>query len=138
MWCSQKGHKWRHNMAHTPCMLDKQDYIHAHACTRSRARTPTRTYARTGKYVMLIAFPRQQWFANVPQYYVIRALPVLFNLGARWVCVVNTTPQPLYPWKEASIPILRPWGRSRGTRKISPRQEFEARTLQPAERLCTN
>jgi hypothetical protein len=31
MWWSQKGHKWRHNMAHMSCMLIKQGYLHAHA-----------------------------------------------------------------------------------------------------------
>jgi hypothetical protein len=34
---SQRGHKWRYNMAHTSCILDKQDYTHARIC----ARTPT-------------------------------------------------------------------------------------------------
>jgi hypothetical protein len=31
-------HKWRHNMAHTRCMLDKQGYMHTRACTRPRVR----------------------------------------------------------------------------------------------------
>jgi hypothetical protein len=48
-------HKW-HNMAHTICMLDKQGYMHAHASTRP----PFRARAHTHKYVVLIAFPRQQ------------------------------------------------------------------------------
>ena len=43
MWWSQRVHKWRHNMAHTRCMLDKQVYMHAGPI----ARAPTRTHART-------------------------------------------------------------------------------------------
>ena len=31
------------------------------------------------EYVIIIAFPRQQWYANAPPCYVIRALPVLIN-----------------------------------------------------------
>ena len=44
---------------------------------RTRARTHTQTHAH--KYVigLLIAFPQQQWFTNVPQRYVMRTLPVL-------------------------------------------------------------
>jgi hypothetical protein len=34
-------------MAHTSCMLDKQGYIHARACTRPRARANVRKHART-------------------------------------------------------------------------------------------
>ena len=45
-------------MAHTRFMLDKQGYMH----TRPRVRAPTRTHAHTDKYVICIAFPRQQWF----------------------------------------------------------------------------
>ena len=33
-----EGHKWRHNMAHTCCMLDKQRYTRARAFTHPRAR----------------------------------------------------------------------------------------------------
>jgi hypothetical protein len=53
MWWSPRGHKWRHNMGRTRCMLDEQGYMYTH------------------KYVVFIAFPRQQWFANAPQCYVI-------------------------------------------------------------------
>jgi hypothetical protein len=71
MWWSQKGHKSRHNMAHTRCMLDKQGYTQARACTSSLIRPATRTHARkhsyalthtlthTDKCVILFAFSRQ-------------------------------------------------------------------------------
>ena len=36
-WWRVRGHKWRYTMAHTRCMLDKQDYMH----TRPGARTYT-------------------------------------------------------------------------------------------------
>ena len=57
MWWSQRGHKWRHNMSHTNCTLVKQGYTHAHV----HALAPGHTRAHTHKYVILIAFPRQQW-----------------------------------------------------------------------------
>jgi hypothetical protein len=50
MWWSQRDHKCLHKMAHTRCMLDKQDYKHA--------LTPA--LAHTYKYVIFIAFSRQQ------------------------------------------------------------------------------
>ena len=51
---SQRGQKWRHNMAHTLCMLDKQGYMHA--CIRLRARAHARKSARTHKYIIFIVF----------------------------------------------------------------------------------
>ena len=59
-----------------------------HACTsprapaqaRTRARTHTHTHTHTHKCVAFIAFPRQKWFATVPQCYVIRTLSVLLYL----------------------------------------------------------
>ena len=73
------GHRC-HNMAHTRCVLDKQGYMCMHAPTRpvTHMHAHKRTHARTDQHVKLIAFPRQQWFANAPQYYVVRTLPVLF------------------------------------------------------------
>jgi hypothetical protein len=47
-----------------------------------------RTYTHTHNYVIFIAFPQQQWFANVPQCYVIRTLSVLIIIympqNRRW------------------------------------------------------
>ena len=60
-------------MAQTRCVLDKQGYMRAH----------------THKYVILIAFPRQQRFANAPQYYVIRRLHVLFIFVIDLIKVLN-------------------------------------------------
>ena len=81
-----RGHKWRRSMAHTRCMLDKQDYTHARTCTRplSRASTHALTHLRarahihTQTNIILIAFSWQQWFAKGPHCYAIRTLPVLF------------------------------------------------------------
>ena len=41
-----RGHKWRHNMAHTRCMLDKPGYPYARTCTRTSARAPTHAGTR--------------------------------------------------------------------------------------------
>ena len=75
LW-SQRGYRWRHNMASTRCILDKQGYTRA--CTLPRTSSPTRTHVhtRTDKYVILFAFPQQRWLANAPQCYVIPKLPV--------------------------------------------------------------
>jgi hypothetical protein len=57
------------------CCISKatctHSHIHSHASCHKHAR------ARTHKYVILIAFPRQQWFANAPIYHVMRILPYL-------------------------------------------------------------
>ena len=67
IWWSQREHEWRHNMAHTLCMLDMQGYMHTRV--RAHARTHIQIVNRT-------AFPRQQWFANAPQCYVLHTLSV--------------------------------------------------------------
>jgi hypothetical protein len=64
IWWSQKGHNWRHNMAHAICMLDKQGYTHALACTRPRSWALECTRTHTHKHVTLTAFPRQQWLGE--------------------------------------------------------------------------
>ena len=62
-------------------MLDKQDYMRACVCTPPFARAPARKRTRARKRrQMCNTFPRQQWFANAPQYYVIRTLPALLLL----------------------------------------------------------
>ena len=78
-------HKWRHNMALTLCILVKQGYTLARTRSHARAPTHTHTHARTYKdrYKIFIAFPRQQWFAKVPQYYFFRTLRVLFTCEFR-------------------------------------------------------
>ena len=47
IWRSQRGYKWRHNMAHTHCMLDKQGYTGARVHTPPIARSPAHTYGST-------------------------------------------------------------------------------------------
>ena len=83
----QRCHKWRHNVAHTSCMLDKLRYIHprtrrrtckTHALGITHARACTRTHK---KYVRFIAFPRQQWFANASQCYVIHIFLSFYYLS---------------------------------------------------------
>ena len=59
-WISKATCTHEHIHAYAP--------VHTHACTRAH------------KYVIFIALPRQQWFANAPQYYVIRALLVLLRI----------------------------------------------------------
>ena len=50
-------------MAHTRCMLDKQGYTQARACTRPRSRAPSHTHAHahTGDYGILLVLPREDW-----------------------------------------------------------------------------
>ena len=79
-------YKWRHSMAHTRCMLNKQGYTDASECTRPRSWAPTRTRAgmRVHKYVILIAFAWQKWFperASILRYtYIAYLVDVSGNL----------------------------------------------------------
>ena len=59
---------------------------------------PSRASTRTRKYILLIAFPQQQWHANALQCYITRALPVLlknniFNtkLKVQYFCKIMST-----------------------------------------------
>ena len=54
-------------------------HAHIHAHTSGRAHTPT----RRGKYVILIAFPWQLWFANATHSWVMRTLRVLWKYKIR-------------------------------------------------------
>ena len=60
MQWSQRGYKWRHSIAYTLCMLDKQDYTHAGACMHTHApeqpHKHLRTHARTHKYKTTYCF----------------------------------------------------------------------------------
>ena len=47
-------------MRHKSCVPNKQDCMHA--CTRMQTPTCSGTHAHTQKYVILIAFRRQEWF----------------------------------------------------------------------------
>jgi hypothetical protein len=74
---------------HARCLLDKQGYMHARACTGLRVRISkhtqtqkhTHTQARAIKnrkrYIIFIAFPQQQWFrerASILRYTYIACL----------------------------------------------------------------
>jgi hypothetical protein len=52
------------------------DDILRHMCTACWITKATDTHS---EYVISIAFPRQQWYANAPPRYVTRTLPVLIN-----------------------------------------------------------
>ena len=68
---------WRIRVA---CWISKATCTYAHA----HAHAPGyHMHARTHGLVILIAFPRQKWFANAPQCYVILTSPVLYHL--QWV-----------------------------------------------------
>ena len=80
-------HPYTHTHTHTQicdtyCLKSKATRAQS-TCPFSIATTLTHAWAHTQKYVILIAFPRQQWFANALHCYVIRRLPVLLmpNLG---------------------------------------------------------
>ena len=49
------------------CWIPKATHTHTHTHTHSQ-------------YVILIALPPQQWFKNVPQCYIIRTLPVSYDV----------------------------------------------------------
>ena len=59
---------WRIRVA---CWISKATCTHAHAHAQPLGHKHTCARAHTDKYVILIAFPRQQQFAKAPQCYVI-------------------------------------------------------------------
>jgi hypothetical protein len=63
-------------------MLGKYGYTYASKRQRQRIHTHTHTHTHTEKYVILIAFPRQQWFherASVLRYTYIACLVWYFK-----------------------------------------------------------
>ena len=87
---------WRMSVT---CWRNKATCAQAHA--RALAPTPThaltQAHAHTHEYVILIAFTRKQQFANAPQFYVIRALPVFFYFRRREVMVRTKNRNSLHP-----------------------------------------
>ena len=57
--------------------------MHMHTSTRlgTHIHARTRKHAHTDQYVILVAFPQQQWFRERASCCVIRTLPVLFHLS---------------------------------------------------------
>ena len=72
------------------CMLDKQGYMHVHACTHPPTHASTCTHIHTDQQEILIAFPRQQILVNVPQCYVVDTLPVLFYFRGTAISITPT------------------------------------------------
>ena len=73
-------HKWRHKWRmHLACCVSKATctYAHAHPHAPGYPHERTRTHAHIDQQVILIAFPRQQWFANAPHCYAICTLSLL-------------------------------------------------------------
>ena len=96
LWLSQKGHKWHHSMAHTSCMLDNQGYMHARVCTWTRARAHTHAQTLRQKYVIFIAFPRQQWSRT--------RLSITFYvhwLSCCFLCLLYMWSEVVFVWKYA-------------------------------------
>jgi hypothetical protein len=52
--------------------------IHKPKLSGTHMHARTRKHAHTGHYVILIAFPQQQWYVNAPHCYRIRTLLVLW------------------------------------------------------------
>jgi hypothetical protein len=86
---ARQGHRWRDNTAHATCIPDKQgkntdphSLLTRNAYTRKWTKNIDNITKREQKpkpyKKEIIAFPLQQLLANVPQYYVIRKLSVLF------------------------------------------------------------
>ena len=98
IWCSQEDRKWRHSMAHTRCMLNKQGYVNA----RTRTRAHPRTRARAHTHIIPIAFRQQQLFANAPQYYVI--LHCIYCWLYCSLCI--QLQQSIHPLKDVTLYII--------------------------------
>ena len=66
----------------------------------------------------------------------------LFNLGARWVWMVNTTPGPFYHWDRPNTICIRGWLDPRvgldGCGESHRPLGFDPQTVHPIASHCTN
>ena len=83
--------------------------MHAHA----HAHTPGQANARahTHKYLIFIAFPRKQCFANAPHCYVIRELSVcLGNFFMPSILMLLSSPNSKLYYREVITKRVKEWG----------------------------
>jgi hypothetical protein len=90
MWWGVRGHKWRHNIAHTRFTLDKQGYTQAlkrmHTLTLPGSRT--HACARIHKQIRnTYCSPREQWLRQHDSMLRYKYIPCLVFV----VCCVGTT-----------------------------------------------
>jgi hypothetical protein len=90
-------------MTRARCVLDKQRYTRANPrprlCTHNQthARKRTNPYARTQKYLIIIAVPQQQWFrkrASMLRYTYIACLVICYKQArscSRHKCLLKIT-----------------------------------------------
>ena len=73
----------KYGAAAGPQMTSQYGAYELHSSTHMHTpmRPGTSTHAHPDKYVILIAFLRQKWFANAPQCYVTRILLCLFFIS---------------------------------------------------------
>jgi hypothetical protein len=62
-------------MTHALYILGKEGYTRARRRIHQHEHSRVRTH--TQEYVIQLALPREQWFANALQCYITRTLPVL-------------------------------------------------------------
>jgi hypothetical protein len=108
-------------------------------CTYSKWRLST-TFVSCGKSTLQQSFfSRKLNRSKVWGRSRIIVIVFLFNLSARWGCVVTLTPKSLhiYVKRLATHRIGGAKGLSGRVRKISPQQEFDHRILQPISSRCT-
>jgi hypothetical protein len=119
-------------------------YVHvqAHAPGYPHALTQSRARMHTDQQVVVIASSRQQWFANAPQYYVIRTstYPSCLTSAHGRVCVYRHASAALPPGNNA-VPLVWEGGWApvpvwTGAENLSP-PGFDPRAVQPVARRCT-
>ena len=95
------------SMAHTRCMLDKQGYTPA--CTHLHAGVYAWKRARTHAHRQMCnsTFPRQQCFANAPQFYVTRKLAVLFKPTSGIICENYSFAKKIIRWQKTDSILFR-------------------------------
>ena len=127
MWWSRRGRRWQYNTA-ALCMLNNYGYTRASTrprpCTHPHTDSPTPTHTRThtDQYVMLIAFPLQQWLrerASTLRYthiaclitcrYVQRFSNRRFTSSRKWHCYDSVLKaETTHPRSEDSAKNVRP------------------------------
>ena len=106
-WISRATREQAHTPSRTPTPTHAHTHMLAVTCTRAR------TYTHTDQYIILIAFPQQQWFrerASLLRYTYITCLVKVWNIyvSHHWWHTFLATPTCLFKFRIALRDVLVP------------------------------
>jgi hypothetical protein len=111
MWRSERGHKWRHNMAYTFWMLDKQGYTHAqsHTTGHPHAHVGTHTHRQIRNTYCFSTATIIRERGSVLRYTYIFCLVFLSRLSIKICdCQLPEERKTVHPKHGKCFPILSP------------------------------